>query len=91
MDFFTVKQVADKLQLSPQTIKRHISNGKMGAVKMGGVWRISDNQLNEYVSANLSTMDQQTDNTTIPTMPTPTHSDSSTKALQAVRIPDIFT
>jgi excisionase family DNA binding protein len=38
----TPRQVADRLQVSPRTIARWCRDGKMAGVKVGRVWRISE-------------------------------------------------
>ncbi|MFW5895426.1 MAG: helix-turn-helix domain-containing protein [archaeon] len=49
MKYFTVKQVADKLQVHPQTIRRKIKSGEMESYLVGNKYRISKKQLKEYI------------------------------------------
>ncbi len=41
----SIKEVADILNVSQKTIRRHISSGKIASVKLGGVHRISSNEI----------------------------------------------
>jgi excisionase family DNA binding protein len=54
MKSYTVDEVADKLQVSVKTIRRYIYGGKIGASKIGGQWRIHEDQLDEYISSTSS-------------------------------------
>lgn len=38
--FYTVEEVANKLNVSTKTIRRYIASGKLAGVKVGGQWRI---------------------------------------------------
>lgn len=51
--FYTVEQVCEKLQLSPYTVKRYISAGKLPAWqdKPGGAFRIGHNDLVGFIAA----------------------------------------
>ncbi len=48
-EFYTVDQVAELLQLNPVTIRRYIEGGKIKAIKVGRVWRISEANLQEFL------------------------------------------
>jgi excisionase family DNA binding protein len=41
----TVKQVADLLQLSPDTIYRYANKGTIPSHKIGGVWRFVESEI----------------------------------------------
>ncbi len=52
MEYFTVEQVAEKLQLSVRTIRGYIKSGKMPASSMGKRrYRISQDQLDRFMQA----------------------------------------
>jgi len=51
---YTVDEVAEKLEVSVKTIRRYIYAGKIGASKIGGQWRINQDQLDEYISSTSS-------------------------------------
>lgn len=50
--YLSVKTVADRLDLSPRTVQRLISNGTLQAVKIGGAVRVSDDELQRLLAAS---------------------------------------
>lgn len=48
--WLTVKQISEKLQVHPETIRRAIYEKKLRAVKFKG-WRVSPEALEEYLQA----------------------------------------
>ena len=53
MDFMTVKEVAAKLRMHPNTVSRYIRNKKIKAVKIGKAWLISPEQVNDFVNKSI--------------------------------------
>jgi len=53
-NFYTVKKVADRLQLHQRTIYRYIKSKKLTATNIGG-WRIYEKDLQDFIkrSSNL--------------------------------------
>ena len=51
---YTVAQVADLLQVSIRTVRRHIREGRLVAVNVGGdsrpSYRVTDDALDEFVA-----------------------------------------
>ena len=45
----TVKQVAEKLQFKPRTVRNWLATGKMTGVKLGDHWRISETDLTNFL------------------------------------------
>lgn len=45
MGLLTVKEVADRLKLTPYTVREWIREGKLKASKVGGVWRVKEDNL----------------------------------------------
>lgn len=41
----TVKEVANILKVHEMTIFRHLKNGSIKGIKMGNIWRISEQEL----------------------------------------------
>lgn len=52
--FFGITDISEKLSLSQKTIRRHIASGKLKSVKIGGVYRIPINALNDFLNHNNS-------------------------------------
>ncbi|MEW5921150.1 MAG: helix-turn-helix domain-containing protein [Bacillota bacterium] len=48
-NYYTPKEVSDKLKLNIRTIYKWIREGKVNAVKLGDVWRISESELNRLL------------------------------------------
>jgi len=45
----TPKEVAEKLKVSEQTVLRWLRNGKLKGVKAGRLWRIREEDLQEFI------------------------------------------
>lgn len=48
---YTIAETALMMKVSSDTIERLIKNGKLSATKFGAQWRISEDQLNEYIQS----------------------------------------
>ena len=49
MAILTVTDVAERLQLDPETIRRYINRGDIVAYKIGKEWRIEEDDLMEFI------------------------------------------
>lgn len=49
-ELLTIGQVMELLKVSDDTIYRHIKNGKLKAVRVGGMWRISQKALEVFLN-----------------------------------------
>jgi excisionase family DNA binding protein len=50
-ELLTVPQVADKLQVDEETIRRWLNSGKLKGVKIGGsLWRVNESDLIEFIN-----------------------------------------
>ena len=49
MQFYTVKEIAEMLKMNEQTIFRFIREGKLEATKVGGRYRITQEQLDRFI------------------------------------------
>jgi excisionase family DNA binding protein len=49
-DLYSVRQVADKLGVHPETIRRLIHDGRLDAVRIGRVLRVDANSLAGFVA-----------------------------------------
>jgi excisionase family DNA binding protein len=47
--WYTVEELAKKLKLHPESIRRSIREGKLGAVRFGKALRIPESSFEEYV------------------------------------------
>jgi excisionase family DNA binding protein len=49
--YFTVEEVADRLRVSHMTVYRWIKAGKLGAYKLGGEFRITEQDIERFLKA----------------------------------------
>ncbi|WP_391558938.1 helix-turn-helix domain-containing protein [Robertmurraya sp.] len=49
---FTPAQVADRLQVAEKTVYRWLDSGKLKGVKLGRLWRIREEKLEEFLQKN---------------------------------------
>lgn len=47
----TAEEVAEKLKLHPNTVRKYARWGKLPAVKSGRVWRIEEKDLEDFIRA----------------------------------------
>ena len=47
--FYSVEETAELLQIKPDTVRRYIRSGKLRAVKLVKVWRISETDLKTFL------------------------------------------
>ena len=52
MSLYTVQQIAEKLQMHPETIRQKIKRGEIEAYTTGKSYRISEEQLLEFLEKN---------------------------------------
>lgn len=60
--YYSVDEVANKLEVHAKTIRRYIYSGKISAKKIGGQWRIYQTDLDEYISSTTRTCHHATSN-----------------------------
>lgn len=56
--FFSIVDVSEKLDLSQKTVRRHIASGKIKSIKVGGVYRIPEGAIEEFLNQNHLEADQ---------------------------------
>ncbi len=49
MKFYTVEEIAEILQLDVVTVRRYLSQGDMKGAKIGKSWRVTEEELKEFV------------------------------------------
>lgn len=50
LKIYTKKEVADILGVSERTVWNYIKAGRLKAVKIGGKWKVSDENLKKFVN-----------------------------------------
>lgn len=50
--FFGITEVAEKLNVSQKTVRRHIASGKLQSIKIGGVYRVPIDALDDFMNHN---------------------------------------
>ena len=45
----TIQQVMSRLQVADETVYRYIRSGKLRAIRIGGLWRVSRRALEEFL------------------------------------------
>ncbi len=50
--FFGITDVAEKLNVSQKTVRRHIASGKLQSIKIGGVYRVPIDALDDFMNQN---------------------------------------
>lgn len=45
----TLKEVAERLKLHPNTLRRYARQGELPAVRFGRVWRVEEKDLDEFI------------------------------------------
>lgn len=48
-DMLTIKEVAEKLDVSTRTINRYIKEGKLTAYKVGNKWRFTPEEIQRFI------------------------------------------
>lgn len=52
LKMMNVREVATYFDVSQKTVRRWISAGKLKVFQVGGVYRISDKQMQEFIAGN---------------------------------------
>jgi len=50
-----IKEVAERFQVAPRTVRQEIKKGNLPAIKIGRIWRIHADSLNLYLQENETT------------------------------------
>jgi excisionase family DNA binding protein len=50
--FYSPKEIADHFNIKPDTVRKWIKQGKIKAIKLGDIWRISETDLNKFIKTN---------------------------------------
>ena len=49
-EFFTIAEVAERLQVAPRTVRRWIANGDLVVHRVGGVVRVAEGDLRAFLA-----------------------------------------
>lgn len=52
MEIYTVEEVSEKIKIPVETLRKYLRNGKLKGAKIGKHWRITDEQLKEFIDAH---------------------------------------
>jgi len=50
--YFTPREIAEKYRVTSQAVTKWIKQGKLKAVKLGGVWRIPESALQGFLKSS---------------------------------------
>ncbi len=48
MKYYSPEDIAEQYNLNPATVRKWIREGKLKAIKMGALWRVSEEALQEF-------------------------------------------
>ena len=49
-ELYTIQQITSLLQVSDETVYRHIRSGKLTAIRVGGLWRVRKEALDKFLA-----------------------------------------
>lgn len=59
MKYYSPEQIAEQYSLNPATVRKWLREGKLKAIKMGGLWRISEEALQEFIDQDRKEANQR--------------------------------
>ena len=51
MKYYSPEEIAEQFNLQAQTVRLWIRQGKLKAVKLGALWRVSEEELQRFIKA----------------------------------------
>ncbi|MEM3442258.1 MAG: helix-turn-helix domain-containing protein [Candidatus Bathyarchaeia archaeon] len=51
--FYLIKEIAKTYRVTPEAVLKWIKEGKLKAIRIGGVWRIPESALQEFIKASM--------------------------------------
>ena len=51
MKYYSPEEIAKQFNLQAQTVRLWIRQGRLKAVKLGGLWRVSEEELERFIKA----------------------------------------
>jgi len=52
MKYYSPEEVGEQFNVKPATIRKWIRDGKLKALKLGRLWRITEEELNRFINAS---------------------------------------
>ena len=52
MKYYSPEEVGEQFNVKPATIRKWIREGKLKALKLGGLWRITEEELQRFINAS---------------------------------------
>ncbi len=49
MKYYSAEEIGEQYNIKPATVRKWIREGKLKAVKLGHLWRVSEEQLQEFI------------------------------------------
>lgn len=53
-EYYSPQEIAEKFNIKPRTVSAWIRQGKLKAIKLGDLWRVHVNDLNEFIRKSQS-------------------------------------
>ncbi len=50
MKYYSPEDIGEQFNIKPATVRKWIREGKIKAIKMGALWRISEEALQEFIN-----------------------------------------
>lgn len=51
--FYSPNEISEKFNLKPNTVRKWINEGKLKAIKLGDIWRVSETSLQEFIKESM--------------------------------------
>ena len=58
---YTLEEAAEILQVHPRTVYNYVHNGSIRAIKVGRSWRISEDNLRQFVNGEAQEVSEKED------------------------------
>lgn len=52
MEVYTLEEVSEKIKIPVPTLRKYLKTGNLKGAKIGKHWRITDEQLKEFIDAH---------------------------------------
>lgn len=52
LDVYTLEELSEKIKIPVETLRKYLRTGKLKGAKIGKHWRVTDEQLKEFLDEN---------------------------------------